>query len=190
MRFIPTLRTTIKTPLLIDEFFEINKPHFCSFDLTKTPSVYLEIEPLPHSSSHILRGLPMKLLTAIPIPTILAALFLAAPALAAEAPAEMVTIPRDVAEAAAAQIRHPNPINNIDTLVLLQACMADNPQGGRLVRQGADQCPSVTDVLAAHDKVLADAQATIAARDKTIADLKAEAPKEPVKASDAPTVAK
>jgi hypothetical protein len=106
------------------------------------------------------------------LPTILAALFLATPALAQTAPPEMVTIPRVIAEAAVEQIHHPDPRNNIDVLVTLQACLADNPQNGRLVRMGPDQCSSVTDALTARDKALSDAQATIATRDKTIADMK------------------
>jgi hypothetical protein len=39
------------------------------------------------------------------------------------------------------------------------ACLNDNPVGGRLVRQGPDQCPVVTEALAAQEKELADAKA-------------------------------
>lgn len=108
-------------------------------------------------------------------PAILAALLIATPALAQTAPPEMVTIPRDVAQAAANQIHHPDPMNNVDVLVVLQSCMADNPVGGRLVRMGPDQCSSVTDALGARDKALSDAQATISTltkdRDTTKASL-------------------
>lgn len=93
------------------------------------------------------------------LPVIVAALLITIPALAQTAPPEMVTIPRVVAEAAVEQIHHPDPRTNIDVLVTLQACLADNPQNGRLVRMGPDQCSSVTDALAARDKTIADLKA-------------------------------
>lgn len=117
------------------------------------------------------------------LPTILAAMLIATPALAQTAPQipEMVLMPRWLADNAANQIHHPDPRTNIDTLVLIQACEADNPQDGKITRMGEDQCPWVTNALAARDKALSDAQATIAARDKTIADLNAPKADEPAK---------
>ncbi len=40
----------------------------------------------------------------------------------------------------------------------LSACLADNPRNGRVMRQGADECPAVTEALAARDRALAAKQ--------------------------------
>lgn len=75
---------------------------------------------------------------------------------------EMVLLPRQLAETAAQWISAPDATTAVRIFAALQACLADNPQGGRLTRQGQDQCPAVTAALAARDKELADAKAAAA----------------------------
>lgn len=96
--------------------------------------------------------------------TLAAALLAVAPAFAQPPPAapEMVLLPRILAETAAQWIGAPDATTAVRVFAALQACLADNPQGGRLVRQGQDQCPAVTAALAARDKELADAKAAAA----------------------------
>ena len=92
-------------------------------------------------------------------PLILAALLLAPLAAQAQQPKpDMVLLPRTLAEAAAQWMQQPDPTSAIRIYAALLACLADNPVNGRVVRQGADQCPAVTAALAERDKALAGAQ--------------------------------
>lgn len=77
---------------------------------------------------------------------------------------ETILLPRGVAVAALNWIGQPDATSAVKLFAALNACINDNPQGGRVVRMGPDQCPEVTAGLAARDKALAD-------KDKQIADL-------------------
>ena len=70
---------------------------------------------------------------------------------------EMVLVPRGIAETALSWIMAPNANNAVQLYAALQACIADNPHGGVTRRSGPDQCPAVTEALAAQEKALADA---------------------------------
>lgn len=72
---------------------------------------------------------------------------------------EMVLLPRAAVEAAirdaqAIATLHPDLATPAvqEAFGALAACLADNPVNGRLVRQGADQCPAVTAALAEREK--------------------------------------
>ncbi len=77
-------------------------------------------------------------------------------------PPDMVLLPRQIAESAMQWISTPDPTTAVRLYATLQACLADNPQNGRVTRQGPDLCQAVTAALAARDKELADAKATAA----------------------------
>ena len=89
-----------------------------------------------------------------------AAVLSAAPALAQQPPKpDMALLPRAAVEAAirdaqAIATLHPDLATPAvqEAFGALAACLADNPQNGRLTRQGADQCPAVTAALAAQAK--------------------------------------
>ena len=91
-------------------------------------------------------------------------LFLATPAMAQQPP-EMVLIPRPVAEQALQWIATPNAANAVMLYAAFSACMRNNPHQGVTTRAGGDDCPTVTDAIAARDKEIADLK-------KQIADLK------------------
>jgi hypothetical protein len=80
-------------------------------------------------------------------------------------PVEMVMLPRPVAEQALQWLAAPNPNNAVMLYATFSACLNDNPKGGVAMRMGQDQCPTVSDALAARDKEIADLK-------KQIADLK------------------
>src|SRR6185312_11029033 len=71
---------------------------------------------------------------------------------------EMVLLPRQVAEAAAQWIAQPNAGNAVQLYAAMTACIADNPSSGVVRHVGPDQCPAVTEALAAREKELADAK--------------------------------
>ena len=82
-----------------------------------------------------------------------AALLLPLPALAAPAPhatipAGMVLLPRQAAEAAAQWIAAPNAETAVRLYAGLLACLADNPTGSTVRREGPDQCPAQMDTTA------------------------------------------
>ena len=99
---------------------------------------------------------------------ILAALLLAPLAAQAQQPppkSEMALLPRAAVEATiriaqAIATLHPDLATPavLEAFGALAACLADNPVNGHLTRQGQDQCPAVTEALAAQDKALADAR--------------------------------
>lgn len=98
------------------------------------------------------------------LPTTILALTLAVPAMAQQpAPKpEMALLPRAAVEAAIRDVQaiatlHPDLATPAvqEAFGALAACLADNPVGGHLVRQGADQCPAVTAALAGRDRALA-----------------------------------
>ena len=98
---------------------------------------------------------------------ILSALLLAPLAAQAQQPQkpEMALLPRAAVESAIRDVQaivtlHPDLATPAvqEAFGALAACLADNPQNGRLERRGQDQCPAVTEALAAQDKALADAR--------------------------------
>ena len=101
-------------------------------------------------------------------PLIIAALLLAPFAAQAQQPApksDMALLPRAAVEATiriaqAIATLHPDLATPTvqEAFGALAACLADNPVNGRLTRQGQDQCPAVTEALAAQDKAMADAR--------------------------------
>ncbi|MDA8251078.1 MAG: hypothetical protein M0Z28_18170 [Rhodospirillales bacterium] len=98
---------------------------------------------------------------------ILPALLLAPLAAQAQQPPakpDMALLPRAAVEAAIRDVQaiatlHPDLATPAvqEVFGALAACLADNPVQGRLTRQGTDQCPAVTESLAAQ-KALADAR--------------------------------
>ena len=77
----------------------------------------------------------------------------------------MATVPRAAVVAVmntmqAIAVLHPDLATPAveQAFAMLGACVADNPVNGMLRRQGADQCPAVTEALAAQAKELADAK--------------------------------
>ena len=101
------------------------------------------------------------------LPLTILALTLAVPAMAQQpAPKpDMALLPRAAVEAAirdalAIATLHPDLATPAvqEAFGALAACLADNPVNGRLTRQGQDQCPTVTEALAAQDKAMADAR--------------------------------
>ncbi len=98
---------------------------------------------------------------------ILSTLLLAPLAAQAQQPPkpDMALLPRAAVEAAirdaqAIATLHPDLATPAvqEAFGALAACLADNPVNGRMERRGADQCPAVTEALAAQDKALADAR--------------------------------
>lgn len=75
---------------------------------------------------------------------------------------DVVLLPRDVAQSAMAWIATPDPTVAVRLFSALQACVGNNPQDGRVVRQGQDQCPVVTEALAARDKEIEDLKRQLA----------------------------
>lgn len=71
---------------------------------------------------------------------------------------EMVLIPLPVAEAVANWIVAPDATNAVRLFSALQACIKNNPIGGVTTRIGPDQCPEVTEAIAARGKQIADLQ--------------------------------
>lgn len=94
------------------------------------------------------------------LPLTLAALLLAPLAAQAQQPPQpdVVLLPRDVVESVREWMFAPNPQTAIRLFAALNACIADNPVNGHIMRQGQDQCPAVTAALAERDKELADAR--------------------------------
>lgn len=78
------------------------------------------------------------------------------PVCAAAQKPDTVMLPRDVAQSAMAWIATPDPTVAVRLFSALQACIQNNPTDGKMVRQGTDQCPAVTDALAARDKEISD----------------------------------
>ena len=68
---------------------------------------------------------------------------------------DIVLLPRAVAETAAQWIAQPNAGNAVQLYAALIACINDNPVGGVVRHIGQDQCPVVTEALAAQDKLKA-----------------------------------
>ena len=64
-------------------------------------------------------------------------------------PAGIVLLPRQAAEAAAQWIAAPNAETAVRLYAGLLACLADNPTGSTVRREGPDQCPAVTAALKA-----------------------------------------
>ena len=98
---------------------------------------------------------------------ILPALLLAPLAAQAQQPPkpDMALLPRAAVEAAIRDVQaivtlHPDLATPAvqEAFGALATCLAANPVNGRLTRQGQDQCPAVTEALAAQDKALADAR--------------------------------
>ena len=98
----------------------------------------------------------MKLATAA-LPLLLAAghALAQAPATTPQPP-EMVLMPRAQIEAVLNWMAQPDPTTAIRLASVVTACLANNPQGGVVRRSGPDQCPVVTEALAARDKQIAD----------------------------------
>ena len=98
----------------------------------------------------------MKLTTAA-LPVLLAAghALAQAPATTPQPP-EMVLMPRAQIEAMLNWMAQPDPTTAIRLASVVTACLANNPQGGVVRRSGPDQCPVVTEALAARDKQIAD----------------------------------
>jgi hypothetical protein len=71
---------------------------------------------------------------------------------------DLILLPRQLAESAMQWIAAPNATDAVQLFALLQACLADNPVGGLVRRSGPDQCPQVTQALAAQSRGLADAK--------------------------------
>lgn len=69
---------------------------------------------------------------------------------------DVVIIPRVAVQAAMNWIATPDPTNAVRLYSALQACLQDNPIDGRVSRMGPDQCPEVTEAIAARDKEIAD----------------------------------
>ena len=92
---------------------------------------------------------------------LIAAALLLAPfaAYAQPAPIDMVLMPRALVEDAANWVKAPDPRSAVLIWMSLVACINDNPHNGPNVRVGADQCPAVTQAIAARDKELADLKA-------------------------------
>lgn len=88
----------------------------------------------------------------------------ATPALAQQA-AEMVLLPRPIAEKALEWIAAPNANNAVMLYASFAACLNDNPHNGVTARSGQDQCPAVSDAVAAREKEIADLK-------KQISDMK------------------
>ena len=87
---------------------------------------------------------------------ILSALFLGSSvAPAADLPAlpEMVIMPRALVEMVAQWMAQPDPTKAVMIFTLLNACLADNPHGGAIIRMGPDQCPTVTAEIEAQTKL-------------------------------------
>jgi hypothetical protein len=83
------------------------------------------------------------------------------PAIAASPVSEIVLIPRGFIPLIEQAILHPHSADVGDIVALLQqldACVADNPQGGVTRHDGPDRCPVVTQALAAKAQELADAK--------------------------------
>ncbi len=97
-----------------------------------------------------------------PIVLTAAAIMLASVPAFAQAPAappqppEMVLMPRAQVEAMLNWMAQPDPTTAIRLASVVTACLANNPQGGVVRRSGPDQCPVVTEALAARDKQIAD----------------------------------
>lgn len=70
---------------------------------------------------------------------------------------DMVLLPRQLVETAAQWIAVPSATDAVQLFLMLQACVADNPAGGVIRHNGPDQCPAVTQALAAQSRELADA---------------------------------
>ncbi len=105
-------------------------------------------------------------------PLILSALLLAPLAAQAQQKPDMALLPRAAVEAAirdaqAIATLHPDLATPAvqEAFGALAACLADNPVQGRLTRQGQDQCPAVTEALAAQEKALADARKAVTKTD-------------------------
>ena len=77
-------------------------------------------------------------------------------AMAQGAPPDVVLLPRAVAQAAMQWVMAPDPTNAVRIYAALQACMQNNPHDGVTTRMGPDQCPEVTEALAARNKEIAD----------------------------------
>lgn len=69
----------------------------------------------------------------------------------AQQPPEMALMPRQLVEMAAGWIAHPDATTAVQLYAGLQACLADNPTNGVVRRTGVDECPVVTQALAARD---------------------------------------
>ena len=95
----------------------------------------------------------MKLTTAA-LPVLLAAghALAQAPATTPQPP-EMVLMPRAQIEAMLNWMAQPDPTTAIRLASVVTACLANNPQGGVVRRSGPDQCPVVTEALAAAKQV-------------------------------------
>lgn len=117
--------------------------------------------------------LPIIKLRKVPMKQVLLAAALLAPTIAMAQPApqkpEMVLFPREVAEVATNWIASPNAGTAVQLFLMLRACLADNPDQGRVVRMGQDQCPAVTAALAERD-------AEVASLKKQIEDAKKPSP--------------
>lgn len=71
---------------------------------------------------------------------------------------DVVLLPRQLVENTVRWIVVPNATDAVQLFLMLQACVADNPVGGVMRRSGPDQCPVVTQALAAQSQELADAK--------------------------------
>ena len=94
---------------------------------------------------------------------------------------DLVLIPRQVVMGMAQSIQGVSIVRpEIATPTVLapfraaMACVADNPEDGRIMRQGQDECPEVTAALAERDKQIADAKAAQTKAEAAAADAEAK----------------
>jgi hypothetical protein len=71
---------------------------------------------------------------------------------------DVVLLPRQLVENTVRWIAVPNATDAVQLFLFLQACIVDNPVSGVVRRSGPDQCPEVTQALAAQSQGLADAK--------------------------------
>lgn len=75
---------------------------------------------------------------------------------------DVVLLPREVAQAALDWIATPNPMMAVRLYSTLQACLQDNPHNGATMRMGGDQCPVVSEAIAARAKEVENLQKQLA----------------------------